>query len=116
MMRSNPAPFLGSGIAPADVLEAYGARDLALLSDAGLCEGVAGLLAVPGRPPADSFVLHAPLELLARTALLPLVHPASRERARQRIAWLGAAYEAAGEAVKEPTARAYADPEAAIGH
>ena len=32
--------------------------------------------------PADSFVLHAPLELLARAVLLPLVHDRDREAAR----------------------------------
>jgi len=115
-MTVHPTPYRGSNVAPAGVVDAYGARDLALLSDAELCEGVAGLLAVPRRGPADSFVLHAPLELLARTALLPLVHPAARERARQRIVWLGAAYEAAGEAVKDPKIRSYADPEAAVAH
>jgi hypothetical protein len=106
--------YPGAGISPADVLAAYAACDLARLSDAELCDGVAGLLAAPKRAPADSFVLHAPLELLARAGLLPFVRPAMRERARQRIVWLGAAYEAAGPAVEEPRPRSYADRGTAV--
>ena len=44
-------------------------------SDARLCDAAAARIARPKRAPADSFVLHAPLELLARMALLPLVRP-----------------------------------------
>ena len=46
------------------------------------------------RNPADSFVLHAPLELMARTGLLRYVEPAARVRARQRIVWLAASFDA----------------------
>jgi hypothetical protein len=115
-MRSHLAPYPGAGLAPDDVVSAYAARDLARLSDAELCEGVAGLLAVPRRAPADSFVLHAPLELLARAALLALVPPAARERVRQRIVWLGSAYEAAGPPVEEPIVRSYDEPARAVAH
>lgn len=44
-----------------------------------------------------SFVLHAPLELLARAALLPSVAPSSRGAARARIATLAEQYERSGE-------------------
>ena len=46
---------------------------------------VAGRVRVPRRDPADSFVLHAPLEVMARGALLPWVHPRGMECARLRI-------------------------------
>jgi len=66
------------------------------LSDAELGDRVAAQVAVPRVDPADSFVLHAPLELLARTALLPLVSPEVRPAARRRIFWLGETYAAIG--------------------
>ena len=45
--------------------------------DAALVGYVADRVREPREQPADSFVLHAPLELLARTALLPWVSPRS---------------------------------------
>jgi hypothetical protein len=42
-------------------------------------------LSSPPTAPADSFVLHAPLELMARAELLASVEPAQREPARRRI-------------------------------
>ncbi len=54
-------------------------------TDVELVAGAADVLATPRAGPADSFVLHAPLELLARAALLPYVRASSRERARARI-------------------------------
>lgn len=79
-------------------------------SDAGLCDAVAAAVARPKQAPADSFVLHAPLELLARVALLPLVRPNERAAARERLAALGTQYAAAGDEVGEPCERAYDDP------
>ena len=49
-----------------------------------------------------SFVLHAPLELLARAALLPYVAPDAREGARLRIVSLAAGYEASGPPAADP--------------
>jgi hypothetical protein len=72
--------------------------DLDVLSDGELIERSAARLAVPRRDPADSFVLHAPLELMARAALLRLVEPAARDAARRRIAWLVETYEEAAPA------------------
>lgn len=69
------------------------------LSDLALAEGVAAVLAIPRATVADgrsSFVLHAPLELLARAALLPLVEPSARPLARQRLVLLTDGYEASG--------------------
>jgi hypothetical protein len=51
---------------------------------------------VPKAAPPDSFVLHAPLELLARALLLERVPDDARPAARKRIAELAAAYAAAG--------------------
>ena len=62
------------------------------ISDATLTAQTADLIAVPRLAEANSFVLHAPLELLARTALLPYVDPASRHRARDRISEIAASY------------------------
>lgn len=78
------------------------------LSDLELAERTAAVLAVPRaevRPDRFSFVLHAPLELLARHALLPLVDPAARPRARQRIALLADLYADSGPPLA-PAARA----------
>jgi hypothetical protein len=71
-------------------------------SDADLVDAASRVLAIPKQAPADSFVLHAPLELLARAALLARVRPSGRESARQRIAELAAGYEAAGDPVDDP--------------
>ncbi len=59
-------------------------------------------LAVPRDKPADSFVLHAGLELIARVGLLPLVHPDRRADARRQILRLADEYDAWGAAVPEP--------------
>jgi hypothetical protein len=63
---------------------------------------VAPELAVPKDAPADSFVLHAPLELLARRGLFPHVRPDGRDAARERVMGLAAEYAAAGDPVAEP--------------
>ncbi len=63
---------------------------------------VAPEVAVPKEAPADSFVLHAPLELLARRGLAPHVRPDGRDAARQQVFRLAAEYAAAGDPVAEP--------------
>lgn len=60
-----------------------------------------------------SFVLHAPLELLARAALLPLVAPDSRDGARSRIVALGQAYDRSGPPVSEAREQRFPSLEAA---
>ena len=62
----------------------------------------AGRVAVPREAPADSFVLHAPLELMARAVLLGLVPAELHHSARLRIAWLVDRFEAAGDPVEAP--------------
>jgi hypothetical protein len=86
------------------------------LSDAQLTDAVAEQLTPPKADRVDSFTLHAPLELLARTALPPLVEPGARDAARERLAWLGETYAAAGAEVEAPPVRAYDDVGRAVGH
>ncbi|HYF46215.1 MAG TPA: hypothetical protein VD926_08400, partial [Acidimicrobiales bacterium] len=87
-----------------------------LLTDAQLTDAVAARLTRPKADGVTSFTLHAPLELLARTALLPLVEPTARDAARDRLAWLGDAYAEAGAEVDEPAPRAYDDLGTAVAH
>jgi hypothetical protein len=72
------------------------------LPDARLAAEVADVVRVPRVEPADSMVLHAPLELAARDALLPLVIPAERSAARGRLADLARGYAAFGAGVSAP--------------
>ncbi|MDA3040363.1 MAG: hypothetical protein O3C27_12715, partial [Actinomycetota bacterium] len=60
--------------------------DLLALSDAQLVAACAAVVSIPRSDPGDSFTLHAPLELIARSALLPQVAEAARPRARRLIA------------------------------
>ncbi len=64
-------------------------------------------MATPKHAPADSFILHAPLELLARITLLPRVRHEARADAHLRLSWLGERYEAAGEPVAARPAVAF---------
>jgi hypothetical protein len=97
---SRPNPL--ADLEPDAIDGEWARRGLDRLSDAELVEAAAERLAVPRVEPADSFVLHAPLELLARAGLLGYVDPASREDARRRIAWLAATYDAQGAGVDDP--------------
>ena len=74
------------------------------MSDADLVSAVAATVRRPRREPADSFVLHAPLELAARAALLPRVTPDARPAARRQIAAIAPRYESFGPGVAEPKA------------
>ncbi len=89
------------GIDVSEVRDEYARRDLDEWSDARLAAAVAGVVRVPRRDPADSFVLHAPLELEARLAVLPFVAPAQRTLARQHIVAIAAQYEAFGPPIDE---------------
>ncbi len=105
-----------AGIVPADVAESYFSQGLDLISDARLFELAADVISRPKVAAADSFVLHAPLELLARMALLPLVEPQDRDLARQRLVWLAATYGSAGADIDEPVIGSYDGAEAAVAH
>jgi hypothetical protein len=67
------------------------------LSDNQIFDQAARLVSLPKAAPANSFELHAPLELLARRILLDRVDAGRREAARQRIAWVGETYAQSGE-------------------
>lgn len=83
-------------IDPDDLEREYISRGADQVSDAQLVDGVAAILAVPRFDPPDSFVLHAPLELLARAALLPHVSPGLRDAARVQIVSIAARFQDAG--------------------
>ena len=98
-----------SGIGPERVVEAYGARELESFSDRELFRAAASIVAKP-KLALSSFTMHAPLEVMARYTLLPLVSPADRELARIQLVATVAHYEARGEAApsafqKLPTMR-----------
>jgi len=78
-----------------------------VLSDRELVSDAARRIGVPRTevPPGyGSFVLHAPLELMARAALLPAVAPDERDQARGRVAELVTGYERAAPALDAPGA------------
>jgi hypothetical protein len=77
---------------PAAIHDEYARHQLNGLSDEALFELAAQVVSRPKKVAADSFRLHAPLELLARHALLGYVDPARRAEARERIVWVAAAY------------------------
>jgi hypothetical protein len=83
------------------------------LSDAALAAAVADRVAQPRDEPANSFVLHAPLELLARVALLPYVNHRFRPEARGRIAEIGDAFEQHEPANLAADDRSFDSPSAA---
>jgi hypothetical protein len=56
------------------------------------------VLTQPRSQPADSFVLHAPLELLTRRLLLPLIRQEAKPEAEARIAEIAEQFEAFGPA------------------
>lgn len=91
-----------AGLEQASVGEEYERRGLAALSDARLARLAVSILSAPldSGSPATSFVLHAPLELLARVALLPRVAPEWRRTARVRILSLVSGYEQAGDRLR----------------
>ena len=92
--------------------------------DAELIASCAAVIDLPKAAPPDSFVLHAPLELLARALLLERVPAASAPLARARLQWLADTYAAAGASVDPvpPAAALELEPEtvleslAAAGH
>lgn len=99
------APLL-DGIDRDELAQSYGDRGFDRLSDMELVQLVASAVARPREAEATSFVLHAPLELMARSALLPFVSADQRTLARQHILNVAVEYEAADDpADLEPAAR-----------
>lgn len=80
-----------------EVLDAYDRAGAADWTDAALIDFVGATVARPKLAPADSFVLHAPLEVLARSLLLRRVAPADRDDARRRLLSVATTYAGAGE-------------------
>ena len=79
------APNPLQGIRVDEIVDEYERRDLVGLDDQRLVDSAAAIIGVPRDEVVGdrySFVLHAPLELLARAALLPYVAPDAREGAR----------------------------------
>jgi hypothetical protein len=109
MTRRTPDLF---GIDPAHAAEETNRRGLESLPDAELVDRAAEVIGRPKRDDGGSFVLHAPLELLARAALLARVSPGVRADARLRIVVLAATYERAGEPA--PVARRADDAVATV--
>lgn len=93
---------LASGVPLDAVAQTYDQRRLDELSDADLLAAVGEIVAVPRERRADSFVLHAPLELTARSRLLPLIVPPARRLARLHLVAIAAQYEAFSAGVAPP--------------
>jgi hypothetical protein len=104
---------------PIEILETVEPHDawarcpLAAASDAVLIQAVAASIEPPKVQINSSFLLHAPLELLARAWLLPHVPPHRREDARRRIAEIAVRYAAEGPEI-EPKPKAYPTNDAAL--
>jgi hypothetical protein len=84
---------------PGRIVEEYRRRKLAGLSDAALARQVGEVVSIPCEG-IISFTLHAPLELLARQALLPLVAGSGREAARIQMVASAAIYESGTRPVR----------------
>jgi hypothetical protein len=63
------------------------------MTDAELIAQCAAVIDVPKQAPPNSFILHAPLELLARAILLPRVPEHARDAARARMQWVADTYQ-----------------------
>ena len=107
-------PIARLDIDPDAVPDAYVARGFAQLSDEQLFGIAAAVVAQPKQEPADSFILHAPLELLARRSLLSIVPPDRRDAVRERMLWVAATYEQAGETIDPRPDADFESPFAAV--
>ena len=76
-------------------------------------ELAARVITIPRQDSANSFILHAPLELLARRALLRFVAPDRRDAAREQMIRVAAAYERSAEPADPSSARVFATPASA---
>jgi len=78
------------------IASAYDERSMSEASDVRFVAAVGDVVQQSRSGAFDSFVLHAPLELAARAALLAYVSPSHRRRSRLRILAIAAVYEAFG--------------------
>ncbi|HTG31584.1 MAG TPA: hypothetical protein VLB76_01535 [Thermoanaerobaculia bacterium] len=88
-------------IEPECIAQTYEDRGLDRLTDLELFQQAAEAIQTP-KSKADSFSLHAPLEILARFLLLRHVQPPSRTLARKQIAAVPAIYQTLGEDAPPP--------------
>lgn len=109
LLRALPAEVLDDP-RPGDAWERCA---LAEASDRALIDAVAGAITPPKVTPSSSFILHAPLELIARARLLRLTPPEARAEARRRIAEIATRYALEGPEV-EAARRSYADERSAL--
>jgi hypothetical protein len=100
-MEAEPKIDLLSDIPPGRVAESYHSRRLEALSDADLFRAAAHIVSKP-KLELSSFCLHAPLEIMARYNLLPLVSTADRDLARIQLVATASHYQAGGEGVNPP--------------
>jgi hypothetical protein len=84
------------------------------LSDHALVDAVAQAITPPKAAPSSSFILHAPLELIARVRLLHLTPPEAREPVRRRIAEIASRYAIEGPESEPLSPRSYTDEAAAL--
>ncbi len=102
-----------AGFDPDDVDREYRRRHLGEFSDDQLFGITARVVARPKQDRASSFILHAPLELLARRALLRLVRPDRRHGVRKRMVRVAATYARAGHPLEPVADRTFESPAAA---
>jgi hypothetical protein len=88
---------------------------LAEPGDRALVDDTAKAITPPKVKASSSFVLHAPMELIARARLLGLAPPNARPKGRRRIADIATRYADEGPEV-EPVSRTYADEAAALAN
>jgi hypothetical protein len=94
ILRDVPIDVFGEGVS----IDTWRREGAATLDDKALIALCAQTIEMPKRARGgSSFVLHAPLELLARAALLQHVAPDVRDFARRRIAEIGVRYANAGD-------------------
>ena len=100
-MQPEPNAEILSGISPDRVAESYHSGKLEALSQAELFRAAAHIVSQP-KLDLNSFRLHAPLEIMARYNLLPLVSTADLDLARIQIVATASHYQAGGEGVSPP--------------
>lgn len=79
------------------------------LTDSELIARCAAVVDVPKEAHPNSFVLHAPLEVLARSILLPRVPDEDKPAARARLQWVADTYAAVGPSEESPAPDAPVD-------
>ena len=99
-MEPEPNAGILSGMPPDRVVESYHSHKLEALSEAELFRAAAHIVSKP-KLEFSSFRMHAPLEIMARYNLLPLVSTSDRDLARIQIVATASHYQA-GEEVRPP--------------